>query len=456
MPDKYLFYGVSALITIGVVASYSLSTYTTIFFSVNEFNFAIKQSLYAILAILIMWLLSKLDPDKWLDRIGVGLFISGLFLMIIMHFLPSSIVAEVGGAKRWIKILGISIAPVEFFKVGFIYFLAWSFNRKITHHKKHESIWLEIKQFLPYIFIFFIAVLLIAVLQNDLGQVVVIGVTLAVMINLAGGSLKLFISSMFAGLGVFIVIIFISEHRVERILTWWLEAQHWILEFFPDFIADRMRYESVNGAYQTSHSLNAINNGGLFGMGIGDGIYKLGFLSEVHTDFVLAGIAEEVGALAIFTIIMLFLFVLQRIFRIANRSEKTVYFLFNSGIGLVVAFAFLINSYGITAMVPIKGIAVPFLTYGGSGLIATSIAIGMVLMTSKKIDNKPKEPKPLSETGFQEEHNANYYGNDFNQNINNNVSNFENNQNNFVDINSLNIQLDKDKTEVINNKPTYP
>jgi len=81
-----------------------------------------------------MWSISRLDADIWLHRIGLTLFISGLFLMMIMPFLPASLVSEVGGAKRWIKILGFSLAPVEFFKVGFVYFLAWSFTRKLSSH----------------------------------------------------------------------------------------------------------------------------------------------------------------------------------------------------------------------------------------------------------------------------------------------------------------------------------
>ena len=111
---------------------------------------------------------------------------------------------------------------------------------------------------------------------------------------------------------------------------------------------------------------------------------KLGFLSEVHTDFVLAGIAEEVGVLGILFITSLIIFLIYRIFKISARSENKVNHLFALGIGLVISFSFLMNSYGITSITPIKGIAVPFLSYGGSSILSLCIGIGMVLMISKR------------------------------------------------------------------------
>ena len=126
--DRKLFTLVSILIFTSVILSYSLSSYTTLLFGVNEFHFAIRQAVFAVLAISIIYSLSLLDPDKWLKPIGFLLFFGSLFLMIAMPFLPESLVSAVGGAKRWIKIAGFSLAPVEFFKVGFIYFLAWSFS----------------------------------------------------------------------------------------------------------------------------------------------------------------------------------------------------------------------------------------------------------------------------------------------------------------------------------------
>jgi cell division protein FtsW len=118
---------------------------------------------------------------------------------------------------------------------------------------------------------------------------------------------------------------------------------------------------------------------------LGNGTFKLGFLSEVHTDFVLAGIAEEFGFIGVFIVTMLFIMILHRLFKVANRSPADTDYLFSLGIGLLITFAFMLNAYGISGLTPIKGISVPLLSYGGSAMLASSVAIGMVLMISKKI-----------------------------------------------------------------------
>ncbi len=385
MTDRALFLSVSLLITIGIVLSYSLSTYIVVLFEYNPFHFAYRQSFFAFVSILTMWSISRLEADVWLHRIGLALFISGLFLMIVMPFLPASLVSEVGGAKRWIKVAGFSLAPVEFFKVGFVYFLAWSFTRKLSSHHSELRLRDEFARFMPYAFVFIIVMFLIAFMQNDLGQVVVLGLTLAFLLFFAGSSFKFFLSLISLAFVFFIFFILTAEHRLIRIKSWWASVQGFVLGLFPESIAQQLRISVSEEPYQIGHSLNAIHNGGFFGTGLANGTFKLGFLSEVHTDFVLAGLAEEFGFFGVFVVTMIVIVTLQRIFKIANRSDNPVYYLFSVGIGLIFAFAFLMNAYGISGLTPIKGIAVPFLSYGGSSMLAASIGMGMVLMLSKKM-----------------------------------------------------------------------
>jgi cell division protein FtsW len=387
MADRTLFFIVTFLIAIGIMMSYSLSTYTVVFFDYDEFHFALRQALFGLGSIIVMWGLAQLDPDTWLHRIGLGLFFVGLVLMIAMPFLPASLVTEVGGASRWIKVFGFSLAPVEFFKIGFVYFLAWSFARKIGNDDE-IGLKAEMVRFLPYAVVFIIVMFLIAVIQKDLGQVVVLGLTMAFLLFFAGSSFRFFLTLLLGSFTFFIFFIFTAEHRVARIKSWWALAQQNILQLFPESVARHLRIANTEEPYQISHSLNAINNGGLFGTSLGSGTFKLGFLSEVHTDFVLAGIAEEFGFIGVLVITLLFIWMLHRIFRIANRSNNNIYFLFSLGIGLLVVFAFLINAYGISGLTPIKGISVPFLSYGGSAMLGAAVGIGMVLMASKKIVRK--------------------------------------------------------------------
>ncbi len=385
MTERTLFLAVSLLISLGIILSYSLSSYIVILFEYNPFHFAIRQTIFAFVSIVTMWSVSRLDADVWLHRMGLTLFVSGLFLMMIMPFLPASLVSEVGGAKRWIKLAGFSLAPVEFFKVGFVYFLAWSFTRKLSSHHSELRLRDEFARFVPYAIVFVIVMFLIAFMQNDLGQVVVLGLTLAFLLFFAGSSFKFFLSLISLAFTFFIFFIVTAEHRMIRIKSWWASVQGFVLSLFPESMANQLRVSVSEEPYQIGHSLNAIHNGGFFGTGLANGTFKLGFLSEVHTDFVLAGLAEEFGFIGVFFVTIVVIIILQRIFKIANRSENPIHYLFSVGIGLLFAFAFLMNAYGISGLTPIKGISVPFLSYGGSSMLAASIGMGMVLMISKKM-----------------------------------------------------------------------
>jgi cell division protein FtsW len=385
MIDKPLLAAVIALLTLSMVMSYSLSTYTVLYFHFNDFHFFLRQSISIFIAFVAMVLLSKLDPDKWFAPVGLTLFFSFFLLMIAMQFLPPSLVKAVGGAKRWIHLGPISLAPVEFFKVGFVFFLAWSFSRKFTKRRDMGFIE-EIRSFMPYIIVFLIAVVIIAVFQKDLGQVVVLGGTLMVMFLFVGSSWKFFLTMLSGIFAAFIGLIFFAPHRMARIKSWWSTVQDSILSMLPFEHLQTLRVETTaKEPYQISNSLNAIHNGGIFGQGLGNGQFKLGYLSEVHTDFILAGITEELGFFGLSLVTFAILFIVFRIFKIASKVQNPMYYLFCIGVGLLIASAFILNAYGISGITPIKGIAVPFLSYGGSHIIAACVAVGMVLMVSKKV-----------------------------------------------------------------------
>lgn len=384
MPDRLLFVSASALAAISVALIYSLSVYTVVQLEYAPYHFAVRQMLFVLVSLFLMGGISRLDPVVWAGRLGFTLFLGGLALMIAMPFMPPWLVSEVGGAKRWIDLGPLSLAPVEFFKIGFVYFLAWSFSRKMGHHGDMGLVG-EFKRFAPYAALFLLTMVLIAVMQKDLGQVVVLSFTLVFMLMLSGSSMRFFFSLMGLAFVLFVVFILTARHRIERILAWWASAQDSILALLPESVAAHLRVPEHAEAYQMQHALNAIYNGGLIGVGVGEGQLKLGFLSEVHTDFVLAGLAEECGFLGVLVVTGLFLTMLWRIFKIANRSDSVKYTLFCAGIGLVLSLAFLINGFGVSGVTPIKGISVPFLSYGGSAMLASAVGVGMVLMISKKV-----------------------------------------------------------------------
>ncbi|EFK95452.1 cell division protein ftsW, partial [sediment metagenome] len=288
----------------------------------------------------------------------------------------------------WIGFGFFKITPVEFFKVGFVFFLSWSFSRKILH-RQNMTFSEEFVAYFPYLIVFVISAIFIAVLQKDLGQTMVLAATLLIMFIFAGSSLKFFLSLIGTALFGLIVLIKTAPHRVQRVVEWWATVQDPILSALPANLSNSLRVDAIaKESYQVSNSLNAINHGGFFGTGLGNGQFKLGYLSDVHTDFALAGVAEEFGFIGLFFVLALMLIIIFRIFKIASRLENPVYSLFCIGVALLIGFAFIINSFGIAGITPVKGIAVPFLSYGGSQILALSVAIGMVLMVSKKMQTK--------------------------------------------------------------------
>lgn len=389
-PDYFLFILVSMLIIVSIVFSYSLTIYTVEFLGYGQFHYILRQGLVGIFCIYLMWWMARLNPNKIMHRTGMTLFGVGLFLMVIMPFLPASLVTASGGANRWIRLPGISLSPLEIFKIGFIYFLSWSFFRKVIHQPK-KGLFGDLLLLSPYFLVFIFIVFLIAVLQKDLGQVALLTIIMLTLIIFANRSLKIIFALILIAIVGMIVLIAAAPHRINRIHSWWSMVQDGILSVLPSTFEQYLRIKNLPEPYQVSHSLNAIHNGGFFGQGISFGDLKVGFLSEVHTDFVIAGITEEIGWLGIFVITTILMLVILRILAISRKVDSKIFHLFTTGIALMIIVAFLINGAGISGIIPIKGIAVPFLSYGGSSLITSSFAIGLVLSISRTV--KKYEPQ---------------------------------------------------------------
>lgn len=371
--DSLIFIIVAILMLIGALFSYSLPLYLEQVKNLSKYHFVIRYLIFACAGFIIIIGLASLKPEKWFNKIGwIVLGISSI-LVIIMPFLPENIAPVINGAKRWINLGIVKFSPVEFFKIGVIFFLSWSFTRQV---RENFSLKKEIKLIGRYLLILGVFWYLIFAYQSDLGQIIVMGVLFAFLLFIAGGKFKTFTLILAGGIVVFIIGILSSEYRYARFKAWLHLMTN---NFFPN-----IKIENAKSYIQVQEALNAIYHGGIIGKGIGNGIFKLGFLSDVHTDFVLAGIAEESGIIGISLITILILALVYRIYKIANRSEKKEYQLFAFGVGTLIMIQFIFNGLGVTSLIPIKGLTVPFISYGGSSLLALSIAIGMVLMISKR------------------------------------------------------------------------
>jgi cell division protein FtsW len=384
--DKRLYLATVSLLFISLVAVYSLSVFTTIYFEASTYAFIKKQLISVIIGIFFLTLFYKMNPYTVFKPLGFIIFFGSFLAIFIMLFLPESLVRSVLGAKRWIKFGPLSIAPTEFFKYGFVFFVAWSLDRKFDILIKTKSLIKEFASVVPYFLLLAISSAIIAIGQKDLGQVVVLASVLMILLYLSGRSKLFFTILVSLAVAFLIMLIKIAPHRVSRFKGWWVYNQDAILSFLPSSWADALKITDTTMPLNMINSANAIHNGSAFGQGIGNGQFKLGYLSEVHTDFILAGISEEIGVIGLLLVVGLLLTILYSIVEIAskltNKNEK----LFAYGTASVIAIEFLINAYGITNTIPIKGIAVPLLSYGGSQIIATSMAIGMVLMLSRKVE----------------------------------------------------------------------
>ncbi|NPA11415.1 MAG: cell division protein FtsW [Epsilonproteobacteria bacterium] len=372
--DSLIFVTVAILMLIGAIFAYSLPVFLELNKHLSQYHFFLRYIAFSALGFGIMVLLSRLEPEKWFNKIGFGILIISGALVIILPFLPESIAPVINGAKRWIKLGPVKFSPVEFFKLGVVFFLAWSFTRKV---KKSKTLKEELKIIIPYLIFLGIFWVLIIFLLSDLGQVMVMAIIFALMLFVAGGRLQTFGLFGLIGLLMLVPAIIFAPYRLHRLKNW---LYTFTSNFFPKPLVDG----SSSSYYQVVTSLKAIHHGGIEGVGIGNGIFKLGFLSDVHTDFVLAGIAEEAGVIGITIVLFLLTFLIFRIFKVSFRSEKKEYELFAFGIGSLVAIQLIINGLGVTSIIPIKGLTVPFLSYGGSSLIAFCFAMGMVLMISKR------------------------------------------------------------------------
>ena len=388
--DKGLFIIVIILMMIGAIFSYSLPIYIETKYEYSEWHFFIRYVFFSFLGIIIMITLSQLNPDKVFTKLGWFLFLGGFITILIMPALPSNYCPVIKGARRWIKLGSLRISPVEFLKIGLIYFFAWSFSRKlISNH--FRSLKDEFKAIFPYLALLGVVAIITVIFQSDLGETLLILFIFMIMLIFTKLSPKIFAVLISTGALLFIVGVISAPYRLERLKS----ALYNIYLMLPKFIQDwfNIQISSNDIAYQLKQSINAIYNGGIGGVGIGNGQIKMGFLSDVHTDFVLAGISEEIGFVGVSGIIVLIIALIWRIFKIANRIETKrhidyVYQLFCVGVGVLIGLETLLNAFGIIGMLPLKGLPIPFISYGGSAIISFSIAIGMVLMISKKVKLK--------------------------------------------------------------------
>lgn len=353
--DKWLIMATFGLIIIGLmmVASSSISISTKFYH--QPFHFLLRQSAYFILGLFVSLIMLRIEIETW-EKISTPLLLITLVLLCLV--LIPGIGRVVNGSRRWISLGFVSIQISELAKLSMILYIAAYLVRQQHTVTAHISAFIK-----PMFVLSIVAVLLLA--EPDFGATVVITGTVMALLFLAGVKFRYYIGLLALVIVALSVIALSSPYRVAR-LTAFLNP--WADQF--------------NSGYQLTQSLIAFGRGGWFGMGLGDGVQKLFYLPEAHTDFLFAVLAEETGLVGVFVVMMLYTILIARGLMIgfsAHGQDKLFASYMAYGLTFWLGLQASINMSVNAGLLPTKGLTLPLLSYGGASLVVNCMVIALLL-----------------------------------------------------------------------------
>ncbi|SET30399.1 spore cortex peptidoglycan biosynthesis regulator SpoVE [Oceanobacillus limi] len=355
-PDYTLLSIVVLLLIVGVVMVFSSSYIWADYKYSDTFYFLKRQLLFAGAGVVAMFFTMYTPYNTW-GRYAKIILLSCFFLLLIVLIPGIGMVR--GGAQSWIGVGAFSIQPSEFMKLGMIIFLSayLAANQKyITSFKKG---------FFPSLILVFTAFGLI-MLQPDLGTGMVLVLTSMVMIFVAGARISHFIGLAVIGIIGFVFLILSAPYRISRITAF--------LNPWEDPLGD---------GFQIIQSLYAIGPGGLMGVGLGESLQKYFYLPEPQTDFIFAILGEELGFIGGTVVIILFALLFWRGIKISLEAPDLFGRFLALGIVTMLTIQVMINVSVVIGLIPVTGITLPFLSYGGSSLTLTLCSVGVLLNISR-------------------------------------------------------------------------
>jgi cell division protein FtsW len=355
-PDLILLIITITLLAVGLIMVYSASAVWAEHKFQDAFFFAKRQMLFAGVGIIAMFFLMNINYWTW--RTWAKTILIVCFVLLILVLIPG--VGNVrNGSRSWIGVGAFSIQPSEFMKLAMIAFLA----KYLAERQK--LITLFRKGLVPSLALVFTAFAMI-MLQPDLGTGTVMIGTCIIMIFVAGARISHFVGLGLLGVAGFIGLIASAPYRIKRITSF--------LDPWQD---------PLGSGFQIIQSLYAIGPGGLFGLGLGESRQKFFYLPEPQTDFIFAILSEELGFIGGSFIILLFALLLWRGIRIALGAPDLYGSFLAVGIIAMIAIQVMINVGVVTGLMPVTGITLPFLSYGGSSLTLMLMAVGVLLNISR-------------------------------------------------------------------------
>jgi cell division protein FtsW len=356
--DSYLAWIVIALLSLGLVMVYSSSIATAEAAKSTGYQqsyYLIRHSLYILIGLLAGIMVFQVPSKTW-QGAAPYLFIVGVILLTLV--LIPGVGKEVNGSRRWLSLFIFNLQPSELMKLFAVLYAADYTVRKGIDKNTFG------KAFLPMFFVMLVVgVLLLS--EPDMGAFVVVCAIAMCTLWLGGYKLKVFAALLLTLPAAFAALIVFSPYRLQRVVS------------FMDPWAD-----PYGKGYQLSHALIAFGRGEWFGVGLGASIEKLFYLPEAHTDFLLAVIAEELGFVGVACVIVLFGWLIVRAFAIGRQAvmlDRLFAALVAQGIAAWIGIQAMINIGVNMGVLPTKGLTLPMMSYGGSGVVVNCVAIALLL-----------------------------------------------------------------------------
>ncbi len=352
--DFWILLPVLFLVGIGIIMVFSASALT----SADAFYYFKRQLLWAVLGIVGLLFFAQVNYRYWrqLAVPVLGIAVALLFLVLLIG-------NSVEDSSRWLSLGPLAFQPSEFIKPAMVIFLASSLT---DNHHRLKSL---VQGIGPYLALL-AGICLLIVLQPDLGTAVTMAGIIYLMLTVAGTDKRYLFLLAVMGLAAVALAVVIAPYRMARFTA------------FLDPWADPQKH-----GFQTIQSLMAIGSGGLFGSGFGQGRQKLYYVPENHTDFIFSILSEELGFIGVILVIMLFLLLIWRGINTALKAPDTFGSFLAAGLTIMIGLQTLINMGVVTGMLPVTGITLPFLSYGGSSLIFTLLSVGILLNISRYAGN---------------------------------------------------------------------
>lgn len=325
-----------------------------------------RQLIYVIMSFIVVFFIAFMLNIKVFQQIKVQMWIMSIIFALL--FLTLIIGKNINGSKSWINLGFMNLQASELLKIALILYISYVISRKLPQVREKVGL---IKQ--PIILI--IVCVGMVLFQRDIGQTMLILIIVFAMFIFAGIGVQKFLKPFLLVVVSFIVVAGLA--LVTGLMPHYLKARFSVL-------LNPFDSESGTG-YHLSNSLMAIGNGGLFGRGLGNSIMKLGYLPEAHTDFIFAVICEELGLLGGLLVIGLLFFIVYRAFVLAAKTPSYFYKLICVGVASYIGSQTFVNLGGISATIPLTGVPLPFISFGGSSMLSLSIAMGLLLLVAKQI-----------------------------------------------------------------------